>query len=149
MDSGKVIFSIPRGFLLLFLLLGGACEHSPEIGPQPLTTSSDKVTALVTTTVRGEIRGSLPKQHLLITLLPDLGKSTTMNQLSAVLKETGPLKELAYLIEADVMFELQKPEHHHERIHFNSPEVQRQVVSAIIAGMSKALDQLKGTKNGR
>lgn len=137
-----------RIFLLLFLFSLGACEHSPDIPPQPLTGFFERVTALVTTTVRGQLRDNPPKQQLLTAQLPSLEKMATMIQLTDDLKAVDPLKNLAYLIEADVMFELQKPEHHYERSNFNSPDVQRQVVSAIITGMKKALAQIKGGKDG-
>lgn len=143
MNPAKPIFSL----LFLLVLHWAACGHSPEIGLQPLMGFSERVTVLVTTTVRSQVRDSIPKQQLLITLLPALEKYTTMNELTEGLKGTGVFRDLAYLVEADVMFELQKPEHHRERVHFNSPEIQRQVVSAILAGMRKALDQLQEKKD--
>ena len=150
MISRKRIFPIFRiVFLLSILLVLAACEHSPEIGPGPLAGFSEKVTALVTTTVRGQLRDNSPKQTLLAAQLPSFEKTATMNQLMDDLKGIDPLKNLAYLIEADIMFELQKPEHHYERSNFNSSEVQRQLVSAILAGMKKALAHLKGGKDGK
>jgi hypothetical protein len=136
-------------FLLSIILILTACEHSPEIGPEPLAGFYERVTALVTTTVRGQLRDHPPKQTLLAAQLPSFEKTATMNQLMDDLKAIDPLKNLAYLIEADIMFELQKPEHHYERNNFNSSEVQRQLVSAILAGMKRALDQLKGRKDGK
>lgn len=150
MTSRKHIFPICKTiffFYLIFYLV--ACEHSPDIGPQPLAGFFEKVTALVTTTVRGQLRDNPLKQQLLTAQIPSFEKTITMIQLTDHLKTIDPFKNLAYLIEADVMFELQKPEHHYERSNFNNPEIQRQVVSAIIAGMKKALDQLKGGKNGK
>ncbi|OGP74008.1 MAG: hypothetical protein A2V86_08150 [Deltaproteobacteria bacterium RBG_16_49_23] len=135
-------------FLLSILLFLAACEHSPEIGPGPLAGFSEKATALVTTTVRGQLRDNPPKQTLLAAQLPSFEKTATMNQLMDELKGIDPLKNLAYLIETDIMFELQKPEHHYERSHFNSSEIQREVVLAIITGMKRALAQLKGGKGG-
>jgi len=150
MISRKRLFLLFRiVFLLSILLFLAACEHSPEIGPGPLAGFSEKVTALVTTTVRGQLRDNLPKQTVLAAQLPSFEKMATMNQLMDELKGIDSLKNLAYLIEADIMFELQKPEHHYERSNFNSSEIQRQVVSAIIAGMKKALTQLKGGKDGK
>ncbi len=149
MISEKHVVSLSRALLLLFILIFTSCEHSPEIGPKPLAGFFERVTALVTTTVRGQLRDNLPKQQLLTAQLPSLGKMATMIQLTDDLKGVDPLKNLAYLIEADIMFELQKPEHHYERSNFNSPEVQRQLVSAILAGMKKAMDQLKGGKDGK
>lgn len=150
MNPVKPTRSLLKGLLFFGLVLfWGACEHSPDIGPQPLKGFFEKVTALVTTTVRGQLRDHPQRQQLLTAQLPSLEKTSTMIQLTEELKAIDPLKSLAYLIEADVMFELQKAEHHHERNHFNSPEVQRQVVSAIIAGMKMALSQLKGGKDGR
>ena len=150
MTSRKRISPIFRiVFLLSILLFLAACEHSPEIGPGPLAGFSEKVTALVTTTVRGQLRDNPPKQQLLIAQLPSFEKMATMNQLMDELKGIDPLKNLGYLIEMDIMFELQKPEHHYERSNFNSSDVQRQLVSAILAGMKKALAQLKGGKDGK
>ena len=150
MISRKRLFPIFKTVFLFSILLSlAACEHSPEIGPGPLAGFSEKVTALVTTTVRGQLRDNLPKQTLLAAQLPSFEKTATMNQLMDELKGIDPLKNLAYLIEADIMFELQKPEHHYERSNFNSSEVQRQLVSAILAGMKKALAQLKGGKDGK
>jgi len=136
-------------FLLSTLLILSACETSPEIGPEPLAGFSERVTALVTTTVRGQLRDNPPKQQLLIAQLPSFEKMATMNQLMDDLKAIDPLKNLAYLIEMDIMFELQKSEHHYERSNFSSSEVQRQLVSAILAGMKKAIGQLQGGKNGK
>ncbi|MBM4277033.1 MAG: hypothetical protein FJ130_04000 [Deltaproteobacteria bacterium] len=136
-------------FLLSILLFLAACEHSPEIGPEPLAGFFERVTALVTTTVRGQLRDNPPKQQLLTAQFPSLEKTVTMNQLMDELKGVDSFKDLAYLIEMDILFELQKPEHQRERIGFNSPEIQRQVVSAIIAGMKKALAQIKGGKDGK
>jgi hypothetical protein len=135
---------------LLFIFISlSACEHTPEIGPEPLGGFNEKVTALVATTVRGRLRENLPKQKLLETQLPSLEKTLTMNQLMDELKGIESLKDLAYLIETDVIFELQKPEHQRERISFNNPEVQRRLVSGILTGMKRALDQLKGGKGGK
>lgn len=151
---GKPLGSLLRKRLLGTLLVPASfmlfsCGHSPDTPPQPLMGFFERLTALVTTTVRGEIRESPSKQQLLIALLPRLENSFTMNELTEELKGTLVLRDLAYRIEADVMFELQRPEHHHERVHFNAPEIQRQVVSALVGGMKKALDQLKGGKDGR
>ncbi len=136
-------------FLLSTLLILSACETSPEIGPEPLAGFSERVTALVTTTVRGQLRDNPPKQTLLVAQLPSFEKMATMNQLTDELKGIDPLKNLGYLIEMDIMFELQKPEHHYERSNFNSSDVQRQLVSAILTGMKRALDQVKRGKDGR
>jgi hypothetical protein len=150
MISRKRLFPIFRiVFLLSIFLILTACEHSPDISPGPLAGFSERVTALITTTVRGQLRDNPPKQKLLVAQLPSFEKMATMNQLMEELKGIDPLKNLAYLIEADIMFELQKAEHHYERSNFNSSEIQRQVVSAIIAGMKKALTQLKGGKDGK
>jgi len=150
MISRKRLFPIFRIiFLLSILLILAACEHSPEISPGPLAGFSEKVTALVTTTVRGQLRDNSQKQKLLIAQLPSFEKMAAMNQLMDVLKAIDPLKNLAYLIEMDIMFELQKPEHHYERSNFSSSEVQRQLVSAILAGMKKAIGQLQGGKDGK
>jgi hypothetical protein len=150
MISRKYGSSIFRTVLFLSILLFlAACEHSPEIGPEPLAGFSEKVTALVTTTVRGQLRDNPPKQKLLLAQLPSFEKTVTMNQLIDELKGIDPLKDLSYLIETDIMFELQKPENQREKIGFNSPEIQRHLVSSILAGMKRALDQLKGGKGGK
>ncbi|MCX8117016.1 MAG: hypothetical protein N3G78_03650 [Desulfobacterota bacterium] len=150
MNPGKATPSLIKGLLLFSLLLHwGACEHSPDLSPQPLLGFYEKVTALTTTTVRGQLRDHPPRQQLLSALLPALEQGSTMNELTEILKGTGLLRDLAYLIETDVMFELQKPEHHYERVHFNSPEIQRQIVSAILGGMKRALDQVKGGRDAR
>jgi len=133
--------------ILLILLLLIACSQ-PQPTPEPLKGFFEKVTAMVTSTIRGQLRDNPPKQKLLVVQLPSLEKMATMNQLVEGLKGVDPLKNLGYLIEADIMFELQKPEHQHERNNFNSPEVQRAVVSAIITGMRRAMEQLKGDKDG-
>lgn len=104
----------------------------------------ERVTALVTTTARGQLRDNPLKQKLLLSQLPSFEKAPSMNDLMEEMKRIDPLKDLAYLIETDVLFELQKPEHYNEKIHFDSTEVQRQLVISILAGMKKALDQLKG-----
>jgi len=149
MISRKRLFPIFRiVFLLSILLFLATCEHSPEIGPQPLAGFSEKVTALVTTTVRGQLRDNPPKQKLFMAQLPSLEKKVTLIQVIDELKAIDSLKDIAYLIEADIIFELQKPEHYYERSNFNSSEVQRQLVSAILAGMKKAIGQLKGGKDG-
>jgi len=136
-------------FLLSILPFLTACSHSPEIRPGPLTGFSEKVTALVTATVRGQLRDHPPRQQLLRAHLPSFEKTVTLNQLTEELKGIEPLKDLAYLIETDVMFEIQKPEHQREKMNFHSAEIQREVVSAILTGMEKALVQLRGGKNGK
>lgn len=133
--------------ILFILLLLIACSQ-PQPTPEPLKGFFEKVTGLVTTTTRGQLRDNPPKQKLLMTQLSSLEKMATMNQLVEELKGIDPLKNLGYLIEVDVVFELQNPEHQHERNHFNSPEIQRAVVSAIITGMKRAMEQPKGGKDG-
>jgi len=150
MISKKHPIPIFKTFLLLSILLFLiACETTPEVGPEPLGGFNEKVTALVTTTVRGQLRENLPKQMLLEAQLPTLEKTPTMNQLMDELKGIDPLKDLAYFIEMNIMFELEKPEHQRERISFNHPEIQRQLVSAILTGMKRALGQLKGGKGDK
>jgi len=150
MIPNKRLFPIFGAVFLLSLFLSLiACETTPDVGPEPLGGFNEKVAALVTTTVRSRLRENLPKQKLLEAQLPSLEKTLTMNQLMDELKGADPLKDLAYFIEMDVMFELEKPEHHRERISFNNPEIQRELVSAILTGMKRALDQLKGGKGGK
>jgi len=145
MISGKHDFPIRKGVFCLFLFLGLlACGHSSEIRPKPLVGFFERVTALVTTTVRGQLRDNPLKQKLLLSQLPSFEKAPSMNLLMEEIKRMDPLKDLAYLIETDVLFELQKPEYYHEKIHFDSPEIQRQLVISILTGIRKALDQLEG-----
>lgn len=145
----STVATLRVGIILIIAIFLATCEHSPEIGPEPLAGFFERVTALVTTTVRGQLRDNPPKQQLLTAQFPSLEKTVTMNQLIDELKGIDPLKNLGYLIEMDIMFELQKPEHHYERSNFNSSDVQRQLVSAILTGMKRALDQLKRGKDGR
>jgi len=132
--KSSIIFSI--------LLLLTSCSAHQGIAPKPLTTFSEKVTALVTTSVRSHIGGDRQKQDLLRRELPSLTKKTAMDPLIDHLKGIEPLKQLAQTIEGDVMFELRKPENQETKNNFNSPETQREVVSAILLGMTRALDQL-------
>lgn len=152
--KGEIMFSrkylsglLARSLFLLILLLLIACAQ-PEPGPEPLKNFYERVTALVTTSIRGQLRDNLPKQKLLSAQLPSLQKKGSMGQVMEELKEIDYLKDLAYILEADIMFELQKPENHYEKNNFNSPEIQRELASGIIAGMKRALHQLKGGKDG-
>jgi hypothetical protein len=79
-----------------------ACEHTPDVGPEPLAGFFERVTALVTTTVRGQLRDNPPKQTLLVAQLPSFEKIATMNQLMDELKGIDPFKNLGYLIEMDI-----------------------------------------------
>jgi len=133
--------------LLLSFLVLLACEHTPGRGPEPLEGFFEKVTALVTTTLRSHLRGDLSKQRLLEERIPSFEKMTHLNQLITKMKEIESLKELSYLIEKDVFFELQKPEHEKERGRFNSPEIQQPLILSIISGMKRALDQLRERKD--
>ncbi len=142
--SGKYTLAIHQTLLLFFLLLCfTACEHSQEMGPRPLEGFFEKVTALVTTTVRSRLRDHLPAQKLLRSYLPSFEKAPTLNHLMEVMKGIDGLKDLAYLIESDVHFELQKPEHYYEKVHFNSQDIQRPLVGSVLAGMKRALEQLQ------
>lgn len=135
--------------LIGILFLAAACSHSPEIRPGPLTGFSEKVTGLATATARSQLRDHPLKQRLLKEQLPSLEKAATLNQLTDQLKGIEPFKELAYLLETDILFELQKPEHQREKRNFHSPEIQNQVVSAVLNGIKQALVQLRGGENGQ
>ncbi len=144
-NSTVAILRVGIILMIAFFLTG--CSQ-PQPTPEPLKGFIEKVTAMVTSTIRGQLRDNPPKQKLLMAKLPSFEKMETMNQLVEELKGTESLKNFGYLIETDILFELQKPEHQYERNNFNSPEVQRAVVSAIITGMKKAMEQLKGGKDG-
>ncbi len=139
----KVCFWVLLPSFLVLL----ACEHPPERGPEPLEGFFEKVTALVTATLRSHLRGDLSKQRLLEERIPSFEKLTHLNQLTTEMKGIESLKDLAYLIEKDVFFELQKPEHNKERDQFNSPEIQRPLILSITSGMKRALDQLRERKD--
>ena len=130
---------------LLALLLLAGCPHSPPAtGPEPLEGFYAKVAALVTTSTRSTLRADRAGQEQLRGLLPSLAHQATLNDLLARLRAAQGLGGLPPLIEADVRFELSKPEHQAIREAFASPAVQRQVVAAVIQGMTRALDQLAG-----
>lgn len=129
--------------LTLFLLTIG-CPARPGTGPEPPKGFSEKVTTLVTTSVRSHLRGDSGKQELFRKKLSSLEKKETMSQLIDELKGIEQLKELAEVISRDVMFELRKPENQEIREKFDSAGIQREVVSAIILGMRRGLQQLGG-----
>lgn len=129
--------------VILFYLLPVACEHTPEKAPEPLEGFFEKVTTLVSTTVRTSLRGDLSKQRLLEEKLPLFGKMPNLNEFTSEMKKIESLRDLGYLIETDILFELQKPEHYKERIKFNSQEIQHQLILSVTAGMKRALEQLK------
>ncbi len=130
--------------LSILLLLTTACPPHQGTGPQPLKGFQEKVTALVTTSVRSHLRDDRAKQELLKAQLPSLEKKETMSQLIDELKRMDQLKELAEVISKDVTFELGKPENQEIKDKFDSPEIQREVVSAIILGTKRGLQQLGG-----
>jgi hypothetical protein len=131
--------------IMLLLSLISCCSTPRGVGPQALKGYKENVSALVTTSVRGHIRGDIGKQELLKARLPSLEKKATLNELIEELKGTEQLKELSLLIPKDVMFELGKPENREIKEKFeDSSEIQREVVSAITAGMRRALKQLGG-----
>jgi|GEM_PF-845591 len=148
LKKGKLTIEDVAPILFLVFSIVMACAQPSPKDPEILTGFSEKVTALVTTTVRGNLRNDIGRQKLLMERIPFLEKNRTMNQLFNELKEIEKFKDLAYLVESDIWFELQKPEHQRERMSFHSPEIQREIISAIIAGMKKALSQLKGGKDG-
>lgn len=130
--------------LLSIFFFVPSCSTPRGTGPAPLTTFQKKVTALVTTSVRSHLREDTEEQKALKARLPSLQKKATMNELTDELNGVDELKELSGIIQKDVMFELGKPENRETKDRFNSPEVQREVVSAIILGMKRALQQLGG-----
>ncbi len=142
-------FKVKFGIFMSLLLICTSCIHQQNNGPKILTGFSERLTALVTTTTRSNLRDDPLNQKFLTEKLPSLEKKTSLNQLMEELKMADPLKALAYLIEADVMFELEKPENKKQREHLNSYEVQNEIVSSIIAGIRRALSQLKEVKNGK
>jgi len=130
--------------LLSILYSFASCSTPRGTGPVPLKTFQEKVTALVTTSVRSHLRGDTEKQEFLKARLPSLEKKATMSELTDELKGVEMLKELSGVIPKDVMFELGKPENQEIKDKFDSPEIQREVVSAIVLGMKRALQQLGG-----
>jgi hypothetical protein len=135
----------PGAAALLALLLLAGCPHPPPAtGPEPLEGFYAKVAALVTTSTRSTLRADRAGQEQLRELLPTLAQQPTFNDLLAHVRAAQGLGGLPPLIEADVRFELSKPEHQAIRDGFASPEVQRQVVAAVVQGMTRALDQLAG-----
>lgn len=134
------------GILTIFLIFL-SCNHLQNNGPKILTGFSERLTALVTTSVRSNLREDLTAQKLLNDRLPSLEKKKTLNQIMDELKAVDPLKGLAYIVEADIMFELEKTENRKQRENFNSPEVQQEIVSATIAGIKRALSQLRERKD--
>ncbi len=135
----QVFFLYP----ILFFLVLIACKHIPERGPQPLEGFFEKVTTLVTATVRTYLRGDLSKQRLLEENLFIFKKMSNLDEFTSEIKKIDSLKDLGSLIETDILFELQKSEHHKERIEFNSQDFQRQLILSITMGMRRALEQLK------
>ncbi len=133
--------------LILFFLVLIACEHIPERGPEPLEGFFEKVTTLTTTTVRNSLREDLSKQRLLEEKLPIFEKMSNLNELTSEMKKMESLKDLGYLIETDVLFELQKPEYYKERVEFNSQDIQQPLILSVVAGMKRALEQLKERKD--
>lgn len=132
-----------RGMVILSLLLLTTSCPRPErgTGPAPLEGFYAKVTALVTTSVRSHLRGNQDRQALLRASLPSLEGQPTMAQLMKALKSSEALSGLSRAIEADVNFELGKPEHQEVKSSFDTPDVQKSVVAAIIQGMRRALGQ--------
>ncbi len=126
----------------LFFL--ASCSTPRGTGTRPLKGFQENVTALVTTSVRGHLRDDTGRQELLKAQLPFLEKKATLNELVDELKKVEQLKELSEVIPKDVMFELEKPENQEIKGKLESPEIQREVVAAIILGMKRALQQLGG-----
>jgi len=142
--QNSAIFIGANILLSILFLLAMGCPPRQGLGPEPPKGFSEKVTALVTTSVRSHLRGESGKQELFRKQLSSLEKKETMSQLIDELKGIEQLKELAEVIFRDVMFELRKLENQEIREKFDSPEIQGEVVSAIILGMRRGLQQLGG-----
>lgn len=130
--------------LLAVLVLAGCPHPPPTSGPEPLEGFYAKVAALVTTSTRSTLRGDRAAQERLRAQLSSLAQAPGLNDLLAGLRAAEGLGGLPPLIEADIRFELAKPEHQAIRDTYSSPEVQRHVVGAVVQGMTRALDQLAG-----
>lgn len=144
----KILGLIIKFWILIFTtLIFSYCIHPQENGPKILTEFPERLTALVTTSVRSNLRDDITSQKLLADILPFLEKKTSLNQMMGELKTVDPIKGLAYIVEADIMFELEKTENRKWRENFNSPEVQQSIVSATIAGIKRAISQLRERKD--
>ncbi len=142
--SRRITRTASRSYLLLLLLLTACPAPAPDPGPQPLADFSERVTALVTTTTRSHLREQPARQTALRTRLPALREAATVAALTAQLRQSPELEEMATVIESDIDFELTKPEHAQIRDRYDSVEVQRQVGQAVIQGMERPLTQLQG-----
>ena len=137
-------------FLALWLAVSTACARAgPDNGPELLEGFYTKLAALVTSSVRGRLRDQPDGHPALHAMLPSLEQRTSSDSLLTELLGVATLRELAEPIERDITFELDKPEHEEVRTHLGSPEVQRQLVAAIVAGMRRAIIQLEEDINGR
>jgi len=141
-----------KGFWLifiptLFLLSSCVCtKHTPAL--EPLATFPQKIEVLVTTTVRGYLRGDTARQELLVKKIPSLETKSTVSEIYDELKNIEQLNRLPEMIEADIQFELKKPENQGIKDSFTEPGVQREVAAAVVHGMRRAIDQLGGGKDG-
>lgn len=135
--------------LLMILSILISCSHKQKNAPKILIDFSERVEALITTTIRSNIRDYPLKQKLLVEKLSFLENQTTFIGLIDELKKVDQLKDLAYIIEADIFFELQRQENWHRRENFNSPEVQKELLNATLTGIKQSLSQLRGEKNGK
>ena len=133
-------FIVRSAIALSFLLIFTGCFVIYQPPPlEPLAGFYAKVEVKVTTSVTSHLQGDPGKQKLLKARLPSFERQLTMSRFIVALREVKQLSELAELIEAGVTFELRKPEHQEIRSNFNSPDVQRRVVAAIVQGMRRAL----------
>lgn len=135
--------------LLMILSILISCSHKQKNDLKILADFSERVEALITTTIRSNIRDYPLKQKLLVEKLSFLENQTTFIGLIDELKKVDQLKDLAYIIEADIFFELQRQENWHRRENFNSPEVQKELLNATLTGIKQTLSQLRGEKNGK
>ena len=147
MRSLTIILIIGLIFVILQTLI--YCAMTSIKKPEILTDFSEKITALVTTTVRSNLKDKMVKQNILINHLPRLERLKTFNQLIEELKEIEALKDIAYLTETDIMFELQKPENINKKDQFNLQEIQQEVFSSTILGIKIGLSQLRQSKDGK
>jgi hypothetical protein len=135
-----------RLVLALWLLTLISCARASSgggNGPQPLEGFYAKVAALVTSDVRGRLRDQPDNQDALRAMLPALAEQPTSDSLLAELRAAESVSELADPIQRDIAFEASKPEHQDINEQIESAEVQKQLVTAIVDGMRRALEQLE------
>ncbi len=138
-------FALPLASLLLLLLVAPSCRPADDPGAEldPLQSFCARVGALVTTSVRGRLRDDPAAAARLRSAGGALREQPTVADLLAALRTTTERPELASAVEADLRFELSKPEHAEVRAAYSTPRVQREVVLAVVQGIERALTQLE------